>query len=129
MIEIIPAIDIMYGRCVRLSQGDFQTKKIYSESPFETAKQFENAGIKRLHMVDLDGAKRGQIMNLASLANVASGTHLQIDFGGGIKTKEDVLSIFNAGAAMINLGSIAVQQPELVEEWMNEFGAEKMVSC
>jgi len=127
MIEIIPAIDIMNGKCVRLSQGDFRTQKIYSESPYETAKQFEASGIKRLHVVDLDGAKQGKILNLASLSEVASGTNVKIDFGGGIKTTEDVQSVFNAGAAMINIGSIAVQQPRLVEEWIDEFGAEKIL--
>src|SRR5437762_3459680 len=98
MIEIIPAIDIMNGKCVRLSQGNFETKKIYSESPLETAKMFEAAGMKRLHMVDLDGAKQGKITNLETLQEVASGTKLRIDFGGGIKTREDVQSVFNAGA-------------------------------
>ena len=111
MIEIIPAIDIINGKCVRLSQGDFQTKKIYSESPVDIAKQFEEAGIKRLHMVDLDGAKKGSIINIKMLENVASQTHLKIDFGGGIKTTEDAETVFNAGASIINIGSIAVKQP------------------
>jgi len=127
MIEVIPAIDIIDGKCVRLSQGDFETKKVYSESPLETAKQFEAAGITRLHMVDLDGARQGKLINLASLSDVASNTNLKLDFGGGIKTKEDVLSVLNAGAGMINIGSIAVKQPALVSAWIEEFGSEKIL--
>jgi len=127
MIDIIPAIDIIDGKCVRLSQGDYQTKKIYSESPVEIAKEFEANGIKRLHMVDLDGAKQGKINNLKTLESVASVTGLEIDFGGGIKTTEDVESVLNAGAAFFNIGSIAVKQPELVESWIKQFGAEKIL--
>jgi len=127
MIEVIPAIDIIDGKCVRLSQGDFETKKVYSESPLETARQFEAAGITRLHMVDLDGARQGKLINLASLSEVASNTNLKLDFGGGIKTKEDVLSVLNAGAGMINIGSIAVKQPALVSAWIEEFGSEKIL--
>jgi phosphoribosylformimino-5-aminoimidazole carboxamide ribotide isomerase len=122
MIEIIPAIDIIDGKCVRLSQGNYQTKKVYSESPFDAAKRFEDAGIKRLHMVDLDGAKQGKIINLKTLEAVASSTKLKIDFGGGIKTTEDVESVLNAGATFFNIGSIAVKQPDLVEIWIQEFG-------
>src|SRR3954454_14734783 len=99
MIEIIPAIDVIDGKCVRLSQGDYQTKKIYNESPVEVAKEFEDAGIQRLHMVDLDGAKQGKIINLKTLEAVASKTKLKIDFGGGIKTTGDVENVLNAGAA------------------------------
>jgi len=127
MIGIIPAIDIIDGKCVRLSQGDYNTKKIYSESPVEIAKEFEANGIKRLHMVDLDGAKQGKINNLKTLESVASVTGLEIDFGGGIKTTEDVESVLNAGAAFFNIGSIAVKQPELVESWIKQFGAEKIL--
>lgn len=127
MIEIIPAIDIIDGKCVRLSQGDYQTKKIYSESPIDVSKQFENAGIKRLHMVDLDGAKNGSVINLKTLENVASNTKLEIDFGGGIKTTEDVNKVLNAGATFFNIGSIAVKQPEMVEEWIMTFGADKIL--
>ena len=127
MIEVIPAIDIIDGKCVRLSQGDFETKKVYSESPLDTAKQFEAAGITRLHMVDLDGARQGKLINLASLSDVASNTNLKLDFGGGIKTKEDVLSVLNAGAGMINIGSIAVKQPALVSAWIDEFGNDKIL--
>lgn len=127
MIEIIPAIDIIDGNCVRLSQGDYQTKKIYNESPVEVAKQFEEAGIKRLHMVDLDGARQSKIINLKTLELVASNTKLKIDFGGGIKTTQDVQSVLNAGASFINIGSIAVKQPAFVEEWIKKFGADKIV--
>lgn len=127
MIEIIPAIDVIDGKCVRLSQGDYQTKKIYSESPVEVAKKFEDTGIKRLHIVDLDGAKQGKIINLKTLESVAASTKLKIDFGGGIKTTEDVEKVLNAGAAMINIGSIAVKQPELVQEWITIFNADKIL--
>jgi phosphoribosylformimino-5-aminoimidazole carboxamide ribotide isomerase len=127
MIEIIPAIDIIDGKCVRLSQGDYQTKKIYNELPVDVAKEFEDAGIKRLHMVDLDGAKQGKIINLKTLESVASSTKLHIDFGGGIKTTEDVQSVFNAGASFINIGSVAVKQPELVEDWIIQFDASKIL--
>jgi phosphoribosylformimino-5-aminoimidazole carboxamide ribotide isomerase len=127
MIEIIPAIDIMNGKCVRLSQGDFQTQKIYSESPAEIAKQFEEAGIKRLHVVDLDGAKKGSIVNIHVLENIASQTKLKIDFGGGIKSTEDAEKVFSAGASIINIGSIAIKQPEIVVEWIEKFGAAKIL--
>src|SRR5215471_13019184 len=118
MIEIIPAIDVIEGKCVRLSQGDYDTKKIYNESPVDVAKEFEAAGIRRLHIVDLDGAKQRKIVNLKTLEAVASRTKLKIDFGGGIKTTNDVESVLNAGATFFNIGSIAVKQPEVVEEWI-----------
>jgi len=127
MIEIIPAIDIINGKCVRLSQGDFETQKIYRESPVDIAKGFEEAGIKRLHIVDLDGAKKGSIVNIQVLENIASQTSLKIDFGGGIKTTQDAEKIFNAGASIINIGSIAIKQPHIVVEWIQKFGAEKIL--
>jgi phosphoribosylformimino-5-aminoimidazole carboxamide ribotide isomerase len=127
MMEIIPAIDVIEGKCVRLSQGDYDTKKVYNESPVEVAKEFENAGITRLHMVDLDGAKQGKIVNLKTLEPVASQTKLKIDFGGGIKTTEDVRSVLNAGATFFNIGSIAVKQPEIVQGWIEQFGADKIL--
>jgi len=127
MIEIIPAIDIINGKCVRLSQGDFETQKIYSESPVDIAKGFEEAGIKRLHIVDLDGAKKGSIVNIHVLENIASQTSLKIDFGGGIKTTSDAEKIFNAGASIINIGSIAIKQPHIVVEWIEKFAAEKIL--
>src|SRR5690242_9068434 len=127
MIEIIPAIDVINGKCVRLSQGDFETQKIYSESPVDIAKGFEEASIKRLHIVDLDGAKKGSIVNIHVLENIASQTSLKIDFGGGIKTTSDAEEVFNAGTSIINIGSIAIKQPHIVVEWIEKFGAEKIL--
>lgn len=127
MIKIIPAIDIIDGKCVRLSQGDFTTKKIYSASPVETAKEFEDAGIQRLHIVDLDGARQGKTVNIETLENIATATKLEIDFGGGIKTSKDVESVLNAGAAYFNIGSIAVKEPETVAGWIKRFGASKIL--
>lgn len=126
-MQIIPAIDIINGKCVRLTKGDFAQKKIYNEDPLEVAKTFENAGLKRLHIVDLDGAKAAQIKNLKVLESIASGTKLVIDFGGGIKNIDDVCNVFNAGASIVTLGSIAVKQPEIVEEWLLEFGPDKIL--
>ncbi len=127
MIEIIPAIDIIDGKCVRLSQGDYHTKKIYNESPVEVAKDFEANGVRRLHMVDLDGAKKGKIINRKTLEAVAAQTKLEIDFGGGIKKTEDVETVLNAGAAMINIGSVGAKHPGLVEDWIKQFGASKIL--
>ena len=124
---IIPAIDIINGKCVRLTKGDYAQKIIYNDNPVEVAKQFEDAGIERLHIVDLDGAKAGQIVNLNVLENVAAATSLQIDFGGGVKTISDVSNIFNAGAAMVTIGSLAVKHPEILEEWLMEFGTSKFL--
>lgn len=126
-MTIIPAIDIIGGKCVRLTKGDYAQKKIYNEHPLEVAKQFEDAGITRLHMVDLDGAKAGTIINLKVLEAVASQTKLVIDFGGGIKKINDIESVFNAGASIATLGSMAVKHPELLEEWLMEFGADKFL--
>lgn len=122
-MTIIPAIDIINGKAVRLTKGDYAQQKIYSENPVELAKQFADAGLQRLHIVDLDGAKAGNICNLKVLENIAAATDLIIDFGGGVKNISDVGSIFNAGAAMVTVGSVAVKHPELVEEWLMEFGA------
>ena len=126
MIEIIPAIDLIDGKCVRLSQGDYAQKTIYNENPLEVAKQFQDAGIKRLHLVDLDGAKAGRITNLAVLEKIASNTALIIDFGGGVKTSEDFQSVLNAGAKYVAVGSVAVKQPEKFEKWINKFGHDKI---
>lgn len=126
-MQIIPAIDIIDGKCVRLTKGDYTKQIIYYEEPLEAAKAFEEAGLQRLHIVDLDGAKAGKIENLKVLELIASNTNLLIDFGGGIKTINDVSNVFNAGAAMITLGSIAVKHPEIVEEWLLEFGADKIL--
>ena len=124
---IIPAIDIINGKAVRLTKGDYAQQKVYNENPVEVAKQFEAAGIERLHIVDLDGAKAGKIINLKVLEEIATATNLVIDFGGGVKNINDVGNIFNAGAAMVTVGSLAVKHPELLEEWLMEFSAEKFL--
>lgn len=126
-MNIIPAIDIIDGQCVRLSKGDYDTKKIYHENPLEIAKEYEANGIQYMHVVDLDGAKAKTIKNLKTLETLASQTNLKIDFGGGIKTQEDLENAFNAGAKQITIGSIAVANPELCQEWIREFGAEKLI--
>lgn len=122
-MEIIPAIDIIDGKCVRLTQGDYAQKKIYNENPLEVAKQFEDAGIKRLHLVDLDGARVGKVVNLPVLEKLATGTNLIIDFGGGIKTEETLISVFNAGANLATTGSIAAKEPETFYSWIEKYGA------
>ena len=127
MIEIIPAIDLIDGKCVRLSQGDFARKKIYNENPLEAAKEFENVGLKRLHIVDLDGAKSGKVTNLKVLETIAANTNLTIDFGGGIKTDEDIQMIFDAGAAIASIGSIAVKNAEKFFAWLEKYGSEKIL--
>ncbi len=126
-MKIIPAIDIIDGKCVRLSKGDYDTKKVYHENPLDIAKEYEVNGIKYLHLVDLDGAKEKTIKNLRTLEMLASKTSLIIDFGGGIKTRESLESAFNAGAKQVTIGSIAVENRELCEEWINEFGADKLI--
>ncbi len=127
MIEIIPAIDLMDGKCVRLTQGDFARKQIYSDDPVATAKKFESAGLKRLHIVDLDGAKSGTPANIGVLEKIAHDTGLVIDFGGGVRTKNDIESVINSGAAMVNIGSIAVKEPELFFGWLAEFGSSRIL--
>jgi phosphoribosylformimino-5-aminoimidazole carboxamide ribotide isomerase len=127
MIEIIPAIDLIDGKCVRLTQGDFAQKKIYNENPLDAAKEFENVGLKRLHIVDLDGAKRGKVANLKVLETIAANTNLTIDFGGGIKTDEDIKSVFDVGAAMASIGSIAVKDKEKFFAWLEKYGSEKIL--
>jgi phosphoribosylformimino-5-aminoimidazole carboxamide ribotide isomerase len=126
-MRIIPAIDIIDGKCVRLSKGDYNTKKIYNESPLEVAKEFEQAGIKFLHLVDLEGAKASKIINYKVLENIASKTNLQIDFGGGLKADEDVKIAFNSGANQITGGSIAVKNPVLFKEWVANYGSDKII--
>lgn len=127
MIELIPAIDIIDGKCVRLTKGDYDTKKIYNEDPVSVAKEFEAHGIRRLHVVDLDGARSKHIVNDKVLQRIARETNLVIDFGGGIKTDEDVARAFEAGAHMITIGSIAVTDPERSMEWLHRYGAEHIV--
>lgn len=126
-MEIIPAIDIIDAKCVRLTHGDFKQKKIYNEDPLEVAKEFEDAGIKRLHLVDLDGAKNGNIINYKTLEKVATKTNLVIDFGGGLNSNEDLKIAFNSGAQMITGGSIAVREPEIFTAWLCEYGSDKII--
>lgn len=127
MIEIIPAIDIIDGKCVRLSQGDYNEKKVYNEDPLEVAKMFEDAGIKRLHLVDLDGAKAKHIINQKVLGKIASKTSLVIDFGGGVQSDEDIELAFNSGASMVTGGSIAVRNRELFTGWIKKYGSDKII--
>ena len=127
MITIIPAIDIIEGKCVRLTRGDFSTKKIYNQNPLEVAKQFADAGIRRLHLVDLDGARQGKIVNQRVLQAVAAQTHLQIDFGGGIRSNADVRLAFESGARQITAGSVAVSRKDMVKKWLKEYGADKII--
>lgn len=127
MIELVPAIDMIEGKCVRLTQGDYDTQKIYNESPLEVAKQFQDAGVTRLHMVDLDGAKAGHIVNYRMLEKVASHTDLSIDFGGGLKSDDDLHIAFDCGAQMVTGGSIAVKNPDLFLSWITRYGSERII--
>ena len=127
MIEIIPAIDILDGKCVRLSQGDYGQKKVYNEDPLEVAKRFEDHGLCRLHLVDLDGAKANRIINYRVLEKIASRTSLIIDFGGGLKSDDDLQIAFNSGAKMVTGGSIAVKNPEIFQTWIDKFGRESII--
>ncbi len=127
MIEIIPAMDLIGGKCVRLTQGDFSRETVYSDDPLDTAKRFEAAGLKRLHMVDLDGARSGTPANLHVLEYIASATSLVIDYGGGVKSETDVATVFGAGAAMINIGSVAVRQPESFIGCLEKLGNNKFL--
>ena len=127
MIELIPAIDIIDGKCVRLTKGDYDQKTVYRDSPAEVAKEFEQLGFKRLHVVDLDGAKSKHIVNVDVLRRITTETSLTVDFGGGIKTDEDIEKAFEAGAAMVTVGSIAVTQPELFLGWLDKYGADRMI--
>lgn len=126
-MRIIPAIDIIDGKCVRLSKGDYNTKKIYNESPLEVAKEFEASGIQYLHLVDLDGAKSSQIVNYKVLEQIASKTSLKVDFGGGIKTDNDIKIAFESGAKQITGGSIAVKNPDIFKKWISEYGADAII--
>ena len=127
MIELIPAIDVIDGKCVRLSQGNYDSKKVYNESPLEVAKAFEAHGMRRLHVVDLDGAASQHVVNYRTLEQIATHTSLTIDFGGGIKTAKDIDIAFNSGAQMVTLGSVAVKNPELFDAWLNTYGNEKII--
>lgn len=127
MIEIIPAIDLMDGKCVRLTQGDFLRRRTYADDPVEVAKTFEDAGLTRLHIVDLDGARSGIPANLHVLERVAKATELRIDYGGGIKTDDDIKRVFDAGAEFVNIGSVAVKDPELFFEWIAVYGSDSIL--
>jgi len=126
-MRIIPAIDIIEGKCVRLTKGDYNTKKVYNENPLEVAKQFEASGIEYLHLVDLDGAKEKHIVNYKTLEQIASKTSLRIDFGGGLKTNEDLYIAFNSGAKQITGGSIAIKDPKTFEGWIQKYGSQKII--
>ncbi len=126
-MQIIPAIDIIDGKCVRLTQGDYQQKKIYNENPLEVAKAFEDAGLERLHLVDLDGAKAGAVKNWKVLESIAGKTSLVIDFGGGIKSVADVDIVFNSGAALATVGSIAVKNENEFLQWLQQYGPSRFL--
>ena len=126
-IELIPAIDIINGKCVRLTKGDYSQKTVYRDSPTDVAKEFEDLGFRRLHVVDLDGAKSKHIVNIAALRGITENTKLTVDFGGGIKTDDDLQQAFEAGASMVTVGSVAVTYPELFAEWLGKYGADRMI--
>ena len=127
MIECIPAIDLIGGKCVRLTKGDYKAMTVYNEDPLVQAREFERLGFRRLHIVDLDGAKSRHIVNSDVLRAITQGTSLKVDFGGGIKTDEDMAEAFEAGAAMVTVGSVAVTQPALLLSWLEKYGAERII--
>lgn len=127
MIEIIPALDVLGGRCVRLTQGDYETEKVYDEDPVAVAKRFVGAGLRRLHLVDLDGARSGQIINREVLERITAETPLEVDFGGGIKTDNDIEIAFECGAKQVTVGSIAIENRGLFLDWVRRYGAEKII--
>ena len=127
MIELIPAIDIIDGKCVRLTEGDYRRKTVYDSSPVEMAQRFEELGFKRLHVVDLDGAKSKHIVNTETLKEIITKTNLVVDFGGGIKTSDDIEKAFDNGAAMVTVGSVAITNRDLFMEWLGKYGAERMI--
>jgi phosphoribosylformimino-5-aminoimidazole carboxamide ribotide isomerase len=126
-MQIIPAIDIIEGKCVRLTQGDYSQKTIYNNDPLQVAMEFQDNGIRRLHLVDLDGAREGRIINYKALESIVSKTRLVVDFGGGIKTEKDIESVYNSGAQLATIGSIAARKPELFLSWITKFGSEKIL--
>lgn len=127
MIELIPAIDLIDGKCVRLTKGDYNQKTVYNEDPVLQAKEFERLGFSRLHIVDLDGAKSKHIVNDNVLRAITESTNLIVDFGGGIKSEEDIEKAFNAGAHMVTIGSVAVTHPEMFLSWLKKYGAERII--
>ncbi len=126
-MKLIPAIDVLNGKCVRLSQGDYNTRKVYNENPLEVAREFEDNGIQYLHLVDLDGVRAKHIVNYKVLASISSGTNLKVDFGGGLKSDEDLKIAFDCGANQITAGSVAVNNPDLFLKWLNRYGNEKII--
>lgn len=127
MIELIPAIDLIEGKCVRLTKGDYNTKKIYNEDPLEVARQFEDYGMRRLHLVDLDGARQGRVVNYRVLEKIATRTSLIIDFGGGLKHEDDLEIVFESGAQMATGGSIAVKEPDVFSSWITKYGSDRII--
>ena len=127
MIELIPAIDIIDGQCVRLTRGDYDAKTTYSNDPTEVAMELQNLGFKRLHVVDLDGAKSHHIVNVDVLKDITSHTQLEVDFGGGIKTDQDIETAFECGAKMVTVGSVAVTSPTLFVDWLIKYGADRLI--
>lgn len=126
-MTIVPAIDLIDGKCVRLSKGDYSQCRTYSDSPVDMARRFQDAGLKRLHLVDLDGARSHHIVNLRTLEQIAASTTLTIDFGGGVKSDADISSAFSAGADMVTVGSLAVTDQELMSEWIGKYGPERLI--
>lgn len=126
-IELIPAIDIIDGKCVRLTKGDYGQKKLYNDDPVAQAKEFEKLGMKRLHVVDLDGAKAKHVVNVDVLRGITAATGLKVDFGGGIKSDDDIEKAFAAGASLVTIGSIAVSQPDTFMRWLDRYGADKVI--
>lgn len=126
-IELIPAIDIIDGKCVRLTKGDYGQKKVYNDDPVAQAKEFEKLGMKRLHVVDLDGAKAKHVVNVDVLRGITAATGLKVDFGGGLKSDDDIEKAFAAGASLVTIGSIAVSQPDTFMRWLDRYGADKVI--
>ncbi|MFD0998759.1 1-(5-phosphoribosyl)-5-[(5-phosphoribosylamino)methylideneamino]imidazole-4-carboxamide isomerase [Ohtaekwangia kribbensis] len=126
-MRIIPAIDLIDGKCVRLTQGDYAQKKVYNENPLDVAKSFEDQGLQYLHLVDLDGAKAGKVTNWKVVESITAHTKLIVDFGGGIKTDDEIRKLFERGIRQVNLGSIAVKEPQKVIQWIDEFGSDKII--
>lgn len=127
MIKLIPAIDIIDGRCVRLTKGNYNEKTIYHENPVDVAKEFEQLGLTRLHLVDLDGAKSDHVINIDVLKAISTQTNLHVDFSGGIKSDDDIKDVFNNGANMVTIGSVAVNNPDLFNKWLKEYGPQKII--
>lgn len=127
MIELIPAIDIINGQCVRLVNGNYSQKTVYHNDPIILAKELENAGFKRLHIVDLDGAKSSHVVNDNILKNITSSTNMTVDFGGGVKTEEDFKKVIDSGASMVTIGSIAALQPEIFCDWLDKYGTDRII--